>query len=173
MTDEQEQNQIVEPFYDDRGEAYFTWTIPEYKKFQRSKLWYLVAAIILVALLAYSIYTANLLFGLIILLASLTYLYHDRNEPQKVNIAITDKGFLVGNRFYSFRDVANFYIIYHPPQVTNLFVEFNSLTKPRLSIPLDDQNPIELRSFLKQYLVEDLEREDEPLSETLGNILKM
>ena len=173
MSDDQDQNQQEEPVYDDRGEAYFAWSIPEYKKYQRSISWYVIAIVVMIALITYSIYTANLLFGLIIILASLTYFYHDRNEPIKLQFAVTDKGFMIGSHFHSFRDVTNFYIIYRPPQVTNLFVEFSSLTKPRLSIPLTEQNPVELRNFLKQFLFEDLEKEDEPLSETLGNLLKM
>jgi len=42
-----------------------------------------------------------------------------------------------------------------------------------LVIPIQGENPVNIRSFLRQYLEEDLEAEAEPFSEALGRLLKI
>ena len=46
----------------------------------------------------------------------------------------------------------SFFIIYQPPEVKSLYFEFKALTKPRLVIPLKDQNPVEIRKTLLEHL---------------------
>ena len=93
--------------------------------------------------------------------------------PQEVIFQITDLGIVIGTRFYAYSELKNFYIIYNPPQVKTLFLSAKSLTQPLLRIPLLDTNPIEVKHSLREFLTEDLEKEDEPLSEKLGRNLQI
>ena len=55
----------------------------------------------------------------------------------------------------------------------NLYFEFNNVLKARISIPLEDMNPVKTRKHLLRFLSEDLERTDIPLSESLSKIFKL
>ena len=62
---------------------------------------------------------------------------------------------------------------YEPDEAKTLFLEFKSGVRPRLAIPLQNKNPLKIRSILLAHLPEDVEREDEPLSEQLIRLLKL
>ena len=66
-------------------EVFFEWEIPEYTKHKRSSSWYLIMFIIALALIIYSIFTANFLFALIIILGVFIVFLRDvKAEIKKV-----------------------------------------------------------------------------------------
>ena len=157
----------------DHGKILAKWNFPEFTKYERSKAWYLFMTLLVVLLLVYSVITVNFLFAVIIIIASITYLLIFRHNPEYVTFSITEDGLEDDERFFPFEAIKSFYIIYQPPEVKTLFFEFKSLIKPRLAIPLENQNPMEIRKILLKYLEEDIEKEDEPFSEGLGRMFKL
>lgn len=155
------------------GTTKFAWEVPEFQDYTRGKRWYIVASIIGLSLLIYSIYTANLLFGMIIIIASVTLVKIDKSKPNNLQFIITTKGIVLGDKYYEYGDVHSFYIVYDPPEVSNLFIEFKNVLRPRINIPLFEQNPIEIRKVLKKNINENMDREGEPISEALGKIFKL
>ncbi|MFW0837507.1 MAG: hypothetical protein ACKKL5_00720 [Candidatus Komeilibacteria bacterium] len=155
------------------GQEIMSWAVPEYPRYQRDLRWYVIAVIVAILFLLYSVLTANLLFGLIIIMAAVTIFYFDRHQAPMVDFVITNQGFKLHDKFYEFSGVKSFYIIFEPPHVQSLFIEFNNSLRPRLNIPLQDHDPSSVRKVLKEYLKEDLEREGEPISEALGRIFKL
>lgn len=158
----------------DYGDEIIGWEIPEYDKHDRSKSWYIIATIAVIALLAYSFLTANFLFAVIIIVASLVIVIHDGREPDMVYFSITDEGVIIGRKFYDFDDIKDFAIVYKPKQgIKNLYFEFKSAVKHRLSIPLQDLNPLPIRDNLLRFLKEDLDRTDQSTSEGIAKMLKI
>jgi hypothetical protein len=156
------------------GQELFYWQIPEYDKHPRARSWYILASGIAVVLLLSSMTTGNFLFAVIIIVASLIIILHDGKEPDKVDFKIMSEGIVVGRRFYDYDEIKNFSIIYKPrEEVQNLYFEFNGFIKPRLSIPLENMNPLQIRETLLKYLREDLERKNRPTSETLAKLLRL
>lgn len=158
---------------DDHGKILKQWDFLEFEKPYRSKSWYLWMGIIAMALLIYSVVTVNFLFAVIIIIAAITLLNKYRHEPQQVRLTIAEDGLELENRFHPWEVIKNFYMIYKPPEVTNLYFDFKSVTKPRLTIPLAKENPVEIRKILSTYIEEDLEKENEPFSEALSRRLKL
>ncbi|OGF41666.1 hypothetical protein A2477_03470 [Candidatus Falkowbacteria bacterium RIFOXYC2_FULL_47_12] len=151
-----------------------SWVVPEYEKHERSKTWYIIAAIVTVIVLLYALWSANFLFVVIIVLAAMVTMLHDGSEPDAVGFAIADEGLIIGKKFIDYDELKNFSIIYKPRQgVRKLYFEFHNVLRPRLSIGLDNMNPLKIRDILLNYLQEDLERENEPLSEQLGKLFKI
>lgn len=152
---------------------YIAWQVPEYEKYERSRKWYVVAAGVAGLMLVYSLFTANFLFALIIIMTAVVIVINDGKEPDKVEIVIADEGIQVGKKIYEYEDFQDFSILYKPNSgLKNLYFEFKNPVKPRISIPLLEQNPLQIREKLLNYLKEDLERDKEPLSEGLGKMLK-
>ena len=92
------------------------------------------------------------------------FLQSHQDAPQ-IPFRITDLGIIVGNKFYDYSEFESFYIIYKLPLVKTLFLETKSVLQPAIRIPLLDNNPIEVKHSLREFLVEDMEKEEEPLAD--------
>jgi len=146
------------------GNPLYEWTFPEYEKFSRGRLWYAVMITLGVVFIVYGMVTGNFLFALIIALFGIILFVQQHQDPHQIAFAITDLGVIVGNRFYNYNELEAFYLIYNPP-VKTLFLETKTMIRPLLHIPLQDQNPLDIRFTLLEFLPEDLEKDQEPTSE--------
>ncbi|MFA6307220.1 MAG: hypothetical protein WCS88_01485 [Patescibacteria group bacterium] len=157
----------------DYGKVFAAWEFPEFIKHERGKIWYASFTIVFLALLIYAYFSDNLLFAIILVIFAVLYLTSAKNDPLTVETAITEGGIFINNKFIPYEDFANFYIIYYPPEIKNLYLEPKSIIKHTIVIPLEDQNPIHLREILLTYLDEDLEKEEIPANEGISRILKL
>lgn len=155
------------------GKTLLAWQTPEYPEYERGTAWYVIASIIGLALIIYSVFSTNFLFAVIvIILAMIIFLTGYRKaEMREVKIAETGIGF--GSDFYLYRNIDRFTIVYEPPEVKNLYLEFKGGFRPRLSIGLEDQSPVQIRELLLSFTREDLENTHEPMSDFWGRILKI
>lgn len=156
------------------GKVLFSWIVPEYVMHERSRIWYIVASIIALVFLIYSFFTANFLFAVIIIITALIVIIHDGQKPARVKISITDAGVLVGKKFYDYDEFKNFAIVDKSHyDVKNLYFEFKSAVRQRLSIPLENMNSGEVKKELLKRVTLDKERTDIPISEELARLLKL
>jgi len=151
-----------------------TWLVPETEKHHRSKKWYIWAGSIAIFFLIYAIFTLNFLFAIIIISFATIITISDNRNIEKIEILLDEEGIHTGRTFYDYDLIKDFSILYKPKDnLGNLYFEFNNTLKQRLSIPLEDQDPIIIRDFLLKYLEEDLDRTNPPLSESLSRLLKI
>jgi len=155
------------------GDIFALWEFPEFIKHERGKLWYASFIIIFLAMLIYSYFSNNLLFAIILVIFAVLYLSSAKDDPITMETAITEDGVFIGSKFIPYETLRNFYIIYYPPEIKNLYLEPKSITKQRIVIPLENQNPVHIREVLLEYLEEDLEKEEIPASEGISRILKL
>jgi len=150
-----------------------SWQFPEYNIYERKKSWYIWAGIFFLGLLSYAVFTANFLFGLIMIMAAIILFVSHNKEPENLNFSLSEKGIIVEDKIYPYKDIKKFWLLYEPPEVKNIYFEFKSSFKPILIIPLQNQNPLKVREILKKYLTEDLEKENESTSDALARVLKI
>ncbi|HLD21202.1 MAG TPA: hypothetical protein VJB64_03855 [Patescibacteria group bacterium] len=155
------------------GSPQLEWEVDEYPMHQRSKLWYILAAVIGVALIVYAISTANFLFAVIILMVGVITLLSSFVPPDRVPVLITNTGVVVSDMYYDFQAIKDFSIAYDPPHVKNLYFEFHSPWQPLLTVPLEDIDPNEIRDLLLPYCLENLQRVEENLTDVLRRLYKL
>jgi hypothetical protein len=155
------------------GRSVIAWEIDEYPRQTRSRNWYLVAGVVGVALVVYSVATANFLFAVIILMVGVITLVTDFKKPDRVTVALTATGLAVGDEYYDFRAVRDFSIAYEPPEVKLLYVTFRQFWQPMLAIPLEDTDPNVVRNELLPFCLENLDRTSETLTETMKRVYKL
>lgn len=146
------------------GNPLHEWSFPEYEKFSRGRLWYVIMGGLGIVFIVYGMLTGNFLFSLIIALFGIILFIQQHQDPHEILFAITDLGVIVGNRFYQYSELDAFYLIYEPPTKT-LFLETKTLVRPLIRVPLTDQNPLDIRFALLEFLPEDLEKNSEPASD--------
>ena len=159
---------------ENKNDSLINWSFPEIVLPERSRSWYIWAMLIGVAILLYSIFTANFLFGLIVILIAIVIISYHHKDVSEVEFAITENGVVIGDKFYIFKDFKHFYLVYEPDRhIKNLYFELKSSLRPRLTIPLQDVNPIKVRDILLEYMDEDTSQEAEPLSESISRRFKL
>ena len=157
---------------DYQEKALYSWKISAQSQPQRGVWWYILAVIIGLAVLIYAISTANFLFAMMILLIAFIMVLRLYVKNENEDAHITDRGVRVGNTFYSWKQLKSFYIIYEPPAVKKMYLDFRNL-RPRLSIEIEDSDPVELRQLMLRLLPENLEEDSESFGDTLERIFKL
>ena len=150
----------------------YQWLIKSKVDHQRGMLWYIVMTSLAIALFVYSIFTANFLFAIMIILVIFIVILRDYMPTKDINFIITNRGLIVGEKFMAYKDISEFYIIYEPPTIKKLYFNPKGI-RPEFSIELYDNNPIEIREYLLKVLREDLEKESESTSDFLERMFKL
>ncbi len=159
---------------ENQQENIINWKISEYDSPERNKRWYIIAIIVILAILTYSIITANYLFTIIMLIGSFLLFYYDKKKAPMIDFILEEEGTVIGSKFYDYDEIKNFSIVYKPKEdIKNLYFTFNNNLRNRMTIPLIDQDPLTIRRYLLQYLDEDLDRNHEPVSESIARMLKL
>lgn len=155
------------------GAVLHEWEVDEYERHDRPRRWYVVMGIAGTALIAYALFVQNFLFALIIVLFAMVLFLQSHQVAPKVVIRVTDRGVGIQHRFYEYSELDNFFIIYQPPEVQTLFIDTKTSLRPRLRLPLLENDPNDLRFTLRQYLPEDTEVEEEPLSDRVARMWRI
>lgn len=157
----------------DYGEILAAWEFSEFIKHAKGKWWYISFTILLVALIVYAYFADNLLFAIIVVVFTVLYLSIENRGPRMVSIIIAEDGIIFNDKLIEYEKLQNFYIIYYPPQIKNLYFQPKSSFQQRIVVPLENQNPVDIRHLLLEFLDEDLEKEEMPSSESISRLLKL
>lgn len=158
---------------EDHGQILLNWKFPEYTQHQRGPLWYVVVGLVFTFVFVYSFLTANFLFIVFLILFGLIIFLHFKRVPMEVNLKIFEDGLMIGLNFYEWSEIKNFRLVYRPPEIKRIYFDLNNVLAPEISAPLEEQDPIEIRKILKNYLEEDLDRPEETLIDRLNRWLKI
>ncbi len=185
------ENEPITQNHADYGEILASWQFPEHFKHDRSPKWYVIFFVIIAGIILLSIFGLNVtlfkisgqpftlsfdknyLFIILLVLFLILYFYYEKKEIENITIVLTEDGLLMNNKFIDYKTIDNFYLVYFPPKIKNLYFQPKNLFKPLIVVPLEDENPIEIREILLRYLKEDLEKEEMPTSESLSKIFKL
>jgi hypothetical protein len=151
----------------------FVWEAPDREERQRGPRWYLIMSAIALAFVVYAVATGNFLFAFIVLLVAIILVLAGNQAPENVLIQIGKNGVVVDGKLYEFKDLNKFAIIYHPPETKVLYIESKKLYQPRIRIELQEQNPLAIRTHLKGYMDEDLDLQEEHVSDIVERLLKI
>jgi len=170
---EQQLNEKLVGSVIDAGEPMMSWESWDFPPVARSVRWYVLASVVGLFLILYAVFTANFIFGVIILMFAVITLLSDLKRPKRIPVHITSKGLVFGQDFYSFDTIRDFSLTYDPPVLNNLYVSFHGRFQPILSVALEDLNPNEVRALLLPFIFENLEREGESLTDVLRRVYKL
>lgn len=158
---------------DEFGRTLASWKVPTFEKHTRSVVWHIGFGMVGIALLIYALISVNYLFILIIILTAFTVYIQEHTQPKSIAVMITNKGVRIGRSRYLYKDIKKFWIVYDPPIIKKLYFSFKNVLSSRLMVPLQNQNPLQIRELLLQFVEEDAEKEEESSSEVLSRLIKI
>lgn len=146
------------------------WQAPEFDYSPKSASWYFWLFFATALFLAFAFYTRNYSFGLIILLSFLLILTWSRKTPRIIDFAITKRGIAIGKKLYRFSELESFWIFYEPPETKELSVKSKKKIMHYLKMPLEGENPVQIRKILIEYLPE--VEQEESIFDSLARMAK-
>lgn len=150
------------------GEILREWSVAEYDQHDRNLAWYIFMLVIGLLLVGYALFTGNFLFALIVILAAIILFLQSQQHPAVIPFRIAEYGLIINTRFYPYSELKDFYVIYDPPEVKTLFIETKSNLRPRIRVPLMDMDPNDIRFTMREFLPEDVKKEEEPFSDMMA-----
>ncbi|MFC1645320.1 hypothetical protein ACFL08_04820 [Patescibacteria group bacterium] len=134
-------------------EVIMSWKAPEYEHYPKEKNWYIVAGLILSAIVIYAtVINAPIMAITFILIGIVGYLYLEK-EPVIVSFKITHDGIIAGGEIYEFNSIDSFWIFYdQTSRIISLHTD--SWLLPYVHIPIHDQDPSKVREVLVDFIKE-------------------
>ena len=170
-TDNTTQNQSTESI--DAGEQILSWDTWDSIPVERGRMWYVVFVGIGALLMTYALLTTNPLFALIVLMIGVMMLVNSTRKAKQISVHITTGGIVVGDKFHPYDELKDFSIIYKPPYSTILYIDFKAWLTPLQGVELANVDPVAVREALLPVLPENLEREDELLTDLAKKVYKL
>lgn len=138
-----------------------TWQAPEYTQYKKTSDWYWVVGILTMGLFAVALIFRNFLFAGFSLLAGFTIALYGARPARTVSFSLSSEGVRIENRLYPYESLRSFWIFYNPSSIKEISIESQKIIMPHIRIPIGEEDPIQIRSFLQQFLPE--KRQEETL----------
>ncbi len=136
-----------------------SWQALEYPEYKKNPFWFVLFGLVVALLVLFGIYTDSWTTAILFLLCGIIGIVYSSQKPKTVNIALNATGVRINSLFYSHKTIKKFWIIYNP-EVKTLYLETTAYLDRIIRIELANQDPVEIKNFLSQYLEEDLEHEE-------------
>ncbi len=134
------------------------WRALEHHHEEKSNDWFWAVGIVAVSIAVTAIIWGNLLFGILILVATFSLILHAVRQPKIHDIKIDGRGITIDSFHYPYKSIDSFYVNVHenPPV---LLLKSQRFFMPILVIRLDEIHPDDVHEYLKEMLYEDELRE--------------
>ncbi len=140
------------------------WGTYEYIHREKGPDWFWAVGIVAVAFAVTAIILNNVLFGILILLATFTLLIYAARHPEIIGVEINHRGIIIDQYFHPYTTLDSFWVeehVHHP----KILIKSKKLLMPYIIVHIEDMHPDEIREYLGQYLVE--EEHTEPFLQKL------
>ena len=129
------------------------WSAYEHEHIERSIDWFWALGIVAISVAIISILFSNLLFAILIIVATFTIGLLARTPPELIEFEISHRGIRVDDRIYRYNDIISFWVEDEegPPL---LLVDTTKFMSPNLIIPIENIDPHLVRTFLLAHVKE-------------------
>jgi hypothetical protein len=103
-----------------------------------------------------------------VLIGVVGYIFLNR-DPQIIDFAVTSDGIIAGKEMYEFDAIKSFWIFYEPHDIKVISLHTKSVLMPYVHIPIHDEDPVEIRRVLLEYISE--VKQDPSLVDTLERLI--
>jgi hypothetical protein len=138
------------------------WDAPEHHHIEKSNDWFWVLGIVGIAGASASFIFGNILFGIVIVLATITMTLVARHEPKIMEFEVSTRGIRSGSSLYLFNTLESYAIDYECGHGPQLIAKSKQLFMPLIILPL----PYDNLELIDNILASNLPSEhlEEPLS---------
>lgn len=132
-----------------------TWEAPEHHHNEKSGDWFWAFGILAVAAVVTAFLLGNMLFALLLAVASVTLVAAAYHPPAIVPFGITARGIRIGDQLFPYSTLESFYIDEENPRGLELLVKSKRTFMPLLVIPIPEEYQEEIEALLETKLPEE------------------
>ena len=138
--------------------------IEEFEYSHKTNDWYWAVGIITTAIAIASVIFENILFAILIIIASFTLVMQSAKKPTLLKVLINARGITINNKFYPFNNLESFWVDKNG-ETDTLLIKSKKITMPYIVVPLHEEDSGFIENFLTNFLNE--EELHEPLAQKI------
>ena len=138
---------------------FIRWETPEYHHAEKSADWHWIVWIIAGFSALAAILLGNLVFGILIVIATFALMIHASRPPELIECEADKAGVKVGNILYPYSSLEAFGIDHEAFSFPRLVMRSVKTLSPIIIIPLENVDTDLLAQFLAQYIPDENLRE--------------
>ena len=141
-----------------------SWRAHEFIHKPKTSDWYWAVGIVTIGAAVAAVFFGNIVFALLLIIASLALLLHANVKPRLLEYHLTSRGLIINNELYPIATIESFWVDEYDNGVSRLIVKSNKKIMPLIVVPLvPEVKPDEVRYFFFQHVVDEVEHH-EPVS---------
>jgi hypothetical protein len=147
------------------------WRALDHIKEKKSEDWFWIVGIIAIGMVVLAIFFDNILFAMLIALATFSSFLLAHSAPREIDYEISRKGIRAGDVLYPFSSIESFWVVDEDGyERDRVLLKSKKFFMPMITIPVGNGADLEeVRECLLQYTFE--EEMHEPFHEYLMHIL--
>ena len=153
-------------------EVLLEWKTPEFIPMHRTKLWYIIAGIIMTGIIAYAFYSESITMAIVFILLAGIFMMTNKKEPRMIDVKISKLGVIYDKKFYHYHNINAFWVVYHPPYIRSLYLRIGGKNFQYIKIELNHQNPVDVRNLLSKEIPE-IEGAEERSIDMITRLLRL
>jgi len=131
-----------------------SWHALEYKKKEKTADWYWAVIIIALSISILSFFLHDVLFGLLIIIATAALLIFSSRNPEIVEVSVDKRGIIVEKEMYPFATLEAFWVDIMDENEPKMILRSKKKILPLIIIPIEGHHHLDVRDFLLKYLPE-------------------
>ena len=148
------------------------WNAPEYLHYPKGGWWYAIISLLALAIVGYFAYSRDFLTATLFLALAGLLIFFARKSPRNLEIELGPGGLKINAFRIPYHEIKTFWVVYEPPEIKTLNFETTATLNRYLTLQLGNEDPVAIRKFLLEYMVEDLER-GEHFTDRISRALKL
>jgi hypothetical protein len=136
------------------GKIFYSWRAPEFEVYEKSKRWYIIAALFILAMITYALFTDSPIMAITYILIGIVGYIYSQKDPRVVTFSITSEGVLADKELYLYENIFSFWIFYEPTHTKIISLHTKASMLPFVHIPIGDEDPVKLRELLLKNIPE-------------------
>jgi hypothetical protein len=130
------------------------WSAYEHEFVERNSEWFWALGIVAVCIALISILFQDFLFSVVVLMGAGTIGLLANIPPEVVEFEVSNRGIRVGRQLHRYDEIIAFWVEDEHDAAPLLLVDTTKLMAPNLIIPIENIDPHEIRTFLKEHAEE-------------------
>jgi hypothetical protein len=133
---------------------FIRWQAYEYHHYERPRDWFWALGILAVAFAIAALIFGNILFAILILVASFSVALHAKKNPEVFEFELNPKGVRINNKLYPYNSLQSFWV--EDEIGREILIKSKKAFMPFIVLPLADQDPDEIRDYLINFIDEEV-----------------
>ena len=136
------------------GAILVEWQAPEHEHYEKTADWYWWSLLVALVLFVYAVRQPSVLFAILIVISWIAIVIHAARTHRSIRLAISERGLIIHNKLFFWKDLKSFWIFYEPPLRKEIVLESKKTIMPRMRIQIGDSDPMLIREHMMRFVHE-------------------